>query len=329
MITVGRFHEAADLAIFQSAGSVFKFTDHFAGGENIAVRVGGQAGVFAVLVHQSIEVGGQVAAFLKLLENIFCSCLFLSDHVVGQRLAGGHIHGQQQNVLGRQNVIFLNIGFDVLIGGTVGKHAIQNLLIVVGGTVDGKIGVPVKTQHTQRFVELLFATHGNDGFGCIGLKLGDLIGRQIIAQLFGLFGNQGVHQGGVQGVGHQVFTQTAFFAPVQCHSVIGVHIRLHFGNAVGQPVQIHAGRDRLAVDGHQLEVTGDIGGGKEEVLHGGIGLKVGRQDALGGGLGAFCRGGILCRGRRIFGTLAGAGGQRQNHGKNECKCGQFGSQIHK
>ena len=80
----------------------------------IAVRVGGQSGVLAVIVHQLVEQGGGVAALPQLAEQILRLSLLLRRGSLVQGLSGLRVLGQQQDVLdGVQLPVVLDVGEQV------------------------------------------------------------------------------------------------------------------------------------------------------------------------------------------------------------------------
>ena len=99
MIAVVRLDQTRHLVLGQRLGAVVELGDHFAFGEDVAVRIAGQTRVLAVLVHQRVIVLARVDA----VENLLRLCLGFLVRADG--LTRGGIHGRDQDVLGRDVVI--------------------------------------------------------------------------------------------------------------------------------------------------------------------------------------------------------------------------------
>ena len=109
MVAVVALDQLGNLVLCQSLRAVIELGDHLTLGEGVAVRVVGQAGVLAVLVHQGIEV----LAGLDAVEN---GLRFLLCFLVGALgLAGRRVNGGNQNVL-RGDVVLLVILLNILVG---------------------------------------------------------------------------------------------------------------------------------------------------------------------------------------------------------------------
>ena len=108
MVAVLALNQAGNFAFLQSLGSVVELVYHLTLGEGVAVRVVGQAGILAVLVHQRVEV-------LACVDAVEDGLRFLLRFLIGALgLAGSRINGRDEDVL-CGDVVILVVLLNVLI----------------------------------------------------------------------------------------------------------------------------------------------------------------------------------------------------------------------
>ncbi|CCY26113.1 unknown [Firmicutes bacterium CAG:114] len=136
MVAIGALHKAADLAGLQGPGGILELLDHLPGGESVPVGVGRQAGVLAVGVHKLVKLFfqlGRVGNRLELGQQFLRLGLLLGGLLLGQGLAGLAVLGQQEDVLGRQDIVVLGKLLQVLLGGravlALLEHALEHVVV--------------------------------------------------------------------------------------------------------------------------------------------------------------------------------------------------------
>ena len=279
VVAVIALHDVTDLAGLQGQGRLLELGDHLTCLHGlIAVRVGGQSGVLAVIVHQLVEQGGGVAALPQLAEQILRLSLLLRRGSLVQGLSGLRVLGQQQDVLdGVQLPVVLDVGEQVGVGGLHGAVLSKILILKLAVQVLAltQLGVELRSQG------ILPQVHGHHVLAPHGLShSGQLIGKGVLEVLgqghalpLRYPGDQGVQGRSPQRVVQSPLGQGdaggVLRIPGQLGDAeIGAVITEHAVGAVRHPVQQLSGGDvHISHLGHH-SVTRDAGGGEEHIRDG-------------------------------------------------------------
>ena len=270
MEAVVALHDVADLAVVQGPGALLEGLHHLAAGKDVAVGVGFQAGVLAVLVHEFIELGLQLCRVgdgLELGQQVLGGGPLLVDLLLGQGLLGGLVHGEQEDVLGGQVVVLVGVGPQVLRGGgQVGAlpvHAVGHVLVDVGDGAHVLKPFPGQAHALQPGLEDLVAAHllhlGRKALLEVGLVL---VGVGV-APLFPVGGDHIIQDGVL--LGGLLHALSGGGAVVEVHvpdALVPLHVA-HRGEVgaglvgvLGQPEEVLLGGDIAAVDGKHHGGTG-------------------------------------------------------------------------
>ena len=315
MVAVGGLHDAGDLPGLQGQGRLLKGGHHLAHGGGVAVRVGLQAAVLAVGLHQLVELGGEVLRPLELGQQVLRQLLLLRHLLRGQGgvgvaavlLLGGlraHVHGEEEDVLG-----LVGVAVQHLVGGG-GEQGVPHVVVIGAGeeqVLHGFIGQAEGVLH-QLVVLLAVLLHLVPG----GLDLG--VGGQA-AQLRRLLPQDGVVGGDVgRAVRHHVGVGALLIGvglvgeleaehPVLGQEVVAAHTH---------PVQGQIRADLVVPHRQQGVGAGQPGGEGQHVL-GQVHVHSGGGGGIGGhagGAGGLAPGGLA-------GEVTGAQGEGQGPGQGQ------------
>ena len=261
-------HDAAELTRLQGAGGGLEGLDHLTGGENVAVRAALQAGVLAVGLHELVELAlqlGGVGDGLELLEQVVGLGLLLGLFGVGEVFPGGHVLGQQEDVLGHQQVVVLGVLGQVLGGGgvllAVQEHPVDHVAV---NEADGAevLKALVGDAHALEILGIgVLAAQLLLGGGQVFL-IGGLVLAGVAVPLFLALGlDHAVHGGVVLGGCFDLVSDglVAVFVDLGVPEAGLAVVTLHHAGAgvggvglLGQPEEVLLGGHVLAVDGEPL-----------------------------------------------------------------------------
>ena len=281
MIAIVALHHVADLALLQGQGGLLKLGDHgpLAGG--IAVGVGGQTGVLAVLVHQFIEQGDGVVRGPQLLEQLVGLGLLLGDGLVVQGgIAGGavvvghglgHVLGQQQDVLGPIIAqLVLGIGLHLGVGG-IALGALAEILVLkqlagLAGLIHLLIQGGGQHLHPEIVVLQRLAAQLLGDAGLVVLQAVDGLLRHAQALFRRQLGQQAIEAGQLHGRLQQGLggggAVVAGLVPAHVGDAIGAVLLLGIADVIVQPIQQTVRRHLILAHRAHHGVPGDTGGGQ-------------------------------------------------------------------
>ncbi len=169
MVSVRALDHAGRRADIAAGNGVFKFLDHLARAEGIAVGGGFDAGVLGVFIHERVEILAVGEPSDKLIGELE---LLRSCRLVGA------LGREQQDVLGAHNVVFRHIGLGVFRahGGVFGQLGGLDVELLLEQAVEQQLAVEALGEIAvgERVVVIYIRGIGGLGLGDIALYLGDI-----------------------------------------------------------------------------------------------------------------------------------------------------------
>ena len=232
MVAVAALDELGNLVLSQSLRAVVELGDHLTLGEGIAVRVVGQAGILAVLVHQRVEV-------LACVDAVEDGLRFLLRFLIGALgLAGSRVNGRDQDVL-CGDVVILVVLLNVLIrrgiDAVLAEIVIVQRLIALADIHEVLVGLVRKTE-LRDLVQISVLGGVRDAVAANGRHLLLLVVAELEAELVELLHDDAridrlllrrLRHGSAERLGHVLVRPQVGQTHLRIHARVILHVVEH------------------------------------------------------------------------------------------------------